>query len=131
MNTNGRYLTDVDDADIHPEAFARKVSDVAHVVANIPDGDKPMEDGSPNAHPADELRVDGDIMPLNNVVNGIVEQGDQPSYPDDRQRLGTESTENYGSECAREQRFVDAEEATSAAVHVEEVGDGGQQTGLM
>jgi hypothetical protein len=66
-------LTDVNNSDIHAKALAGEISDVAHVVTPIEDGNGPMEDCCPDGGPTDKLRIDRDIVNLYNVVDGKVE----------------------------------------------------------
>ena len=55
-------LTNIDNTDVEAEGLAREISDVAHIVAYVENGDKPVEDRSPNSSPSHELRVDRAVV---------------------------------------------------------------------
>lgn len=117
-------LTDVYNPNIHAKRLAREISHVAHVVAEIPDGDQPVEDGGPDGGPRHEVGIDSRLILDDDVVDGVIEQGDQTGDSDNRERLRAQDAEDHGREGRGEQGLVDAEELACAAVHVEGVGQG-------
>lgn len=46
-----------------------------------------MEYSAPDTHPAHELRVDGRVVDLDDVVYSVIEQRDQPRNANNGQRL--------------------------------------------
>lgn len=89
-------LTDVNDANVHAKALAGEVGHITHVIGNIPDSKKPMEYSGPNSNPAEKRWIEYWIVDLNDIVDSIVEQGDQARNADNSQRLGTEDAEDHG-----------------------------------
>lgn len=91
--------TAVNDPHVHPERLAREVSDISHVVAQVAECHDPMEDRGPYAHPGCKSRIDGGVVHLYDVVDGVVEKGDESSDADNGQRLAGQETEDHGGEC--------------------------------
>lgn len=114
--------TAVDDPHVSPKRLAGEIRHVAHVIAEIPSGKQPMEHRRPDGDPGHEARVQRDIVPLYDVEDGVVEQGNQTRDTDDSQRLGAEGAKDDARQCRGEERFVDAVEAVGTAVHVEDEG---------
>ena len=112
--------TAVYNPNISTKRLAREIRHVAHVVAEIPKGKKPMEDGGPDGDPAHELGVQGDVMSFYYIKDGVVEQGYQTRDADDSQRLGAYGAEDHASQCRGEEGFVYAVETTGAIVHVKD-----------
>ena len=115
-----RRLTDVNDANVHAKALAGEVGHITHVIGNVPDSKKPMEYSGPNADPAEKRWVESRIVDLDDIVDGVVEQGDQAGNADNSQRLGTENAEDHGGQSGSEQGLVDTELFVSTAIHVED-----------
>ena len=92
------WLTQIDNADVHPEGFTREIGHVAHVVAHVPDGNQPVEYSCPYSSPADELWVDGRVIADDDIVDRVVEERYQSSNPDNRERLGTQNAEDHSSQ---------------------------------
>lgn len=65
-------LTHINNANVHAEGFARKVCNVSHVVAEIPDSNQPVPNSRPYCSPAHEPRIERDIIDLDNIVDRIV-----------------------------------------------------------
>lgn len=80
-------LDHIDDTDVHSERLAGKVSDVAHVVAVIPERHYPVENGRPDTLPSHDLTTQTDIVVANDLLDGVVEEGYQTGDTDDRQGL--------------------------------------------
>jgi len=89
--------TTVDDTHIHAEGFAREVRNVGHIIAKVPDTYDHVEDCGPNTDPCCESWVDGRVIPLDNVINRVVEQGDETRNPDNGKWLAREKTEYHSS----------------------------------
>ena len=85
-----------------------------------------MEDGRPDGDPGHEPRVEGHIMPFDDIEDGIIEKGNQPRNTNHSQRLRPNGTENNTSQGRRKEGLIDAIEAAGATVHVEDEGEGGQ-----
>ena len=115
----GGVLTAIYNANIHAKRLTRKVCHVRHVVAKVTERCDPVENGCPYTDPSGERRIDGRVVHDDNVVDSVVEQCDESSDSNDGERLAGEQTEYHGRECRCEEGFVDTEEATGAAVHVE------------
>lgn len=92
-------LTHINDTNIHAKGFAGKVGDVLHIVAVIEERHSPVEYRSPYTNPCHELRIQSDVVFLNDVEYGIVEERDQTGNSYDRKRLAREKTEDYRREC--------------------------------
>jgi hypothetical protein len=102
-----RVHTYVYSAHIEGKGITGIICDITHIIAPIEDGCHPMRDGGPNTNPDHKGRVKGDIMELYDVVNGVVEEGDETSYADNGQWLRREKAEHQRCESRREKRFVD------------------------
>jgi hypothetical protein len=69
-----KRLTYINDAHVHAERLAREVGNVLHVIAVIEERHNPVEDGCPDTDPGHELRIQGDIILLDDIIYGIVEE---------------------------------------------------------
>ena len=87
--------TAINNPDIRPERLAGKICHVAHVITEIPHRKEPMEHGGPDGDPGHKAWVEGDIVPLYDVIDGVVEQGDQTRDADNGQGLRADGTEDY------------------------------------
>jgi hypothetical protein len=87
-----------------------------------------VEDSRPYTNPSRERRIDGRVVHGDNVVDSVVEKCDESSDSNDGEWLAGKQTEHHGRECGCEEGFVDTEEATGAAVHIECEGDCGKDT---
>jgi len=86
-----------------------------------------VEYGGPDARPGHELRVDGRVVLDDDVVDCEVEERDETRDADNGEGLRAEDAEHHGGQRGREEGLVDAKELARAAVHVERVGDGGEE----
>ena len=77
-----------------------------------------MEDGCPDSSPTDKLRIYGNIVDLDDIVNGIIKQRDETGDADYGKRLDSEDAEYHGGEGGTEQSFVDTKEPSCTAVHI-------------
>lgn len=77
-----------------------------------------MKDCRPNGDPGHELWVQGNVMSLYDIEDGVVEQGYQSSDADNGQGLRADGAEDNACQCRGEKCFVYAVEAVSVAVHV-------------
>lgn len=127
LTAQGR-LTSIDDTNIHGETLAREVGHISHIITGVGYSKEPVEDGSPDADPDQEGLVEGSIVELDDNVDGVVEERDQAGDTDDGQGLGAKDAEDYGSKGRREESLVDAELLVGTTVHVEDKGQGRQQT---
>ena len=114
--------TAIDDSDICPERLAREIRHVAHIVAKVPNGKKPMEEGGPDGDPGHEAWVQGYVVSFYDVEDGVVEQRYQPRDTHNRQGLRAQNAEDDASQCGREEGFIYAVEAAGVSVHVEDEG---------
>ena len=87
-----------------------------------------MEYCRPYTCPSHKLRVDGHVINLDNVVDCVVEEGDETSYADNGQGLPAKYAKDHGSERRGEEGLVDAVKLARASVHVERVSDSREQT---
>lgn len=120
-NRNEFGRTNINNPDIHPERLTRKIRNIPHVIANIAEGNEPMEYGRPNASPTHKARINGHIVELDDVVNGVVEKRNEASDTDDSERLCTKNAENHGCQGRRKEGFVDTVEFARSAVHVKSI----------
>lgn len=67
-------------------------------------------------------------MQLDDIINGVIEQWDQPSDSDDGQWLRRHGTEDHRGQGGRKERFVDAIESTCVMVHIQLESQRRQQT---
>lgn len=121
-------LTQIDDANVHPKRLTREVSHVAHVVGHVPDGNQPMEDGSPDASPANKLGVDRRVVANDYVIYRVVEERYQSGYSHYRERLSAQDAKYHGSQGGREKSFIDTEEFPRTAMHVHGISQSGKET---
>lgn len=79
-----------------------------------------MKDRGPDGNPGHKLRVQSHIVSLYDVEDGVIEQGYQPCDADNSQGLCARGAENDARQGGREKCFIDAVEAASVAVHVQD-----------
>jgi hypothetical protein len=84
---------------IKRECVTGIVGHISHVIAPVKDSCYPMRNSRPDADPYHERWVKRNIMKLDDVVDRVVEQGDQTSDPNDRDRLSGEKAEYHGRQC--------------------------------
>ena len=89
--------TTIDDTHIHAKGLAREIRDIRHVIAVVAEADNPVEDRSPDTDPCCESRIDGRVVPLDDVVNRVVEKSDQTRDSNNGEWLAREETEYHGS----------------------------------
>jgi len=83
----GSIRTAINNAYIHAERFTREVCNIRHIVAVVAERHYPVKDGGPDTHPCGKSRVDGRIVHLDDVVDGVVEQRDQSGDSDNSKWL--------------------------------------------
>ena len=79
-----------------------------------------MPDGGPDPDPDYEARVEGDFVVFDDVVDGVVEEGDKTGDADDGDGLAGQGGEDDRGQSGGEESFVDAIEAAGVVVHVED-----------
>ena len=79
-----------------------------------------MPDGGPDPDPDHEARVEGNVVVFDDVVDRVVEEGDETGDADDGDGLAGQGREDHCGEGGGEERFVDAVEAAGVVVHVED-----------
>lgn len=87
-----------------------------------------MEYGRPDSCPGHELWVNGHVVFADDVVDGEVKQRDKTCDSNDGEGLSAQETEDNSCHGRREQGFVDAKELSCAAIHIEGVGYGREET---
>jgi hypothetical protein len=78
-----------------------------------------MRDSGPDTRPGNDLRVDADIVQLDDVVDCVIKEGDETRDTDNSQGLCGEERKDKGSQSGGKQRFVDAKVSACPAAHVE------------
>lgn len=65
--------TAIDNPDICPKGLAREIRHIAHIIAKVPKGKKPMEEGGPDGDPRHEAWVERYVVSFDDVEDGVVE----------------------------------------------------------
>jgi hypothetical protein len=111
-------LTAVYYSNIQTEGFAREIRNVCHVVAEVAETDNPVEYCSPDPYPSRKLGIDGGIIHGDDVVDRVVEKGDEAGNTDNRKWLTRKETKHHGCQRRSKESFVDAKKSASTTVHV-------------
>ncbi len=80
-----------------------------------------MEDGCPDSSPDHKSGIQCNVVDLNDIIDGIIEQRDQTSDANNSQRLCAQETEDHCSKSGGEERFIDAIELARTAIHVKNI----------
>ncbi|KAJ8105878.1 hypothetical protein OPT61_g9914 [Boeremia exigua] len=118
-------LLQIDEGHVEAEDVAGEARDIAEGVAGVGDGEHPVEDQRPYADPAHEGEVVGAAW-CDDVVDGVVEDGDGAGDAHNDQRLGGEDAEDNTAEDARKQDFIHAKTHVCLDEHVQREGKRGQ-----
>lgn len=81
-----------------------------------------MKDCRPYSDPCHKLWIQIHVISLYYIEYSVIEQRYQSRDADDGQGLCANGTENDACESGGEEGFIDAVEATGAAVHVQDEG---------